>query len=359
MRPSLWLCLAGCAALACAGDSGPLEVEPPEAVPATASPVPSGPATRWVLVYAGSRKSFSPSYSVNQFRRLITHVDTLAQPQYWVFSGAIFLHLYAPSGRTFATWIGGVPATGADWSDYLDSLFVPRAALARLDSMLTLAQTAIGPPPLPFRVSIMIPYPAPSIGMLEFGGRAYDFATEAGRADAVAAYVSEAVRRFQAAGYKQLHFDGFYWLLECAPPSDLGVISRLSAHVHANGTRLLWIPYYGAENWNRWAQLGFDAAWLQPNYFFDPGLAPTRLDSAAALAEQGGLGMQVEFDGRIWVESVYHDRLQPYLATLALWPQLRAREVAVYEGAGALLRMGISKVPEERALYQTIGDALR
>jgi len=310
-------------------------------------------------VYAGSLLGAAPRYRTSQFKRLVTHVDSAGQSQYWAFSGAIFLHLYAPSGRVFTTWIGGVPANGPDWSEYLDSLLAPGAALSRLDSAVAIGGTALGALPEPFRVTVMIPYPDPSIGSLDFGGQVYDFGTAAGRGDAAAAYIREVVRRFQAAAFAQLKLDGFYWLREDAPASDVDLITRVAGEVHTAGLRFLWIPFYAAEGWKRWGTLGFDAAWLQPNYFFDPDLPESRLDSTAARAEQYGMGLEVEFDGRLWADSLYCDRLQPYITTLQQQQQLRAREIAVYEGAGALIRLSSRPEPANRAWYQALGDVLR
>lgn len=309
-------------------------------------------------MYAGTTLTSAPRYRTTQFKRLVTHVDSTGQSQYWAFSGAIFLHLYAPSGRVFTTWIGGVPANGTDWREYLDSLFVPGAVLSRLDSAVAIGSAALGALAEPFRVSIMIPYPDADIGSLEFAGQVYDVGTGAGRADAAAAYVSEVLRRFQAAGFAQLALDGFYWLREDAPASDVEVITRVAAGVHAAGLRFLWIPYYTAEGWKRWREFGFDAAWLQPNYFFNLDLPKSRVDSAAARALQNGMGLEVEFDGRLWADSMFCDRLQPYITTLRQQQQLRAREIAVYEGAGALMRLAVARDSGQRAWYQALGDVL-
>src|SRR2546428_3103461 len=269
MLGSRWVCLALGGTLACAGDApvDPLGdppfgrcADPTSALASMGTQVPApSPATGWLLVYAGSREGAKPAYRTRAFTRLVTHVDSASQPQYWVFTGAIFLHMYAPSGHVFTTWIGGVPATGADWSEYLDSLFVPGAALSRLDSSVALASATRGPPPQPFRIAIMVPYPDPSGGSLEFDGQVYDLASPAGRAGAATAYVHEVIRRFGAAGFTRLRLDGFYWLLEDAPASDVEVITRVAAEIHASALRFLWIPYYTARDWNRWHALGFDA----------------------------------------------------------------------------------------------------
>ena len=114
-----------------------------QAAPAVAlSPAPA----RWVLVYAGAHRSEFPAYTIPQFTRLLAHVDTAGRPTYWQCTDAIFLNLYAPSGRVFTTWIGGVPASGADWAEYTDSLVAPGGALSRLDSAVALASATLGPP---------------------------------------------------------------------------------------------------------------------------------------------------------------------------------------------------------------------
>jgi hypothetical protein len=315
--------------------------------------------TRWLLVYAGTIKGPSSRYRQSHFKRLITHVDSANTSQYWVFSGAIFLHLWAPSGRVFTTWIGGEPANGADWTQYLDSLFRPGAALSRLDSAVANAGAALGPLPGPFRISIMIPYPDPSIGTLDYLGHQYDLGTTTGRGDAAAAYIQDVVQRFQAAGFAHLQLDGLYWLLEEAPVSDVDLIKRVASDVHAAGLRFVWIPFYNATGWKHWKDLGFDAAWLQPNYFFDPSIPLSRLDTTATRAKDNGMGLEVEFDGRIWADPMFCDRLQPYLTTLQQQPALRTREVAVYDGAGGLVHLSFQTTPQDKARYQDVGEVLR
>jgi len=348
-----WVCTAFLVTVACVGDRNPTAVKPRAATPAL-----NEPGLRWVLAYAGAPSGLI--YRITQFQRLVTELDTTgSRPVSWMFGGAIFLNLYAASGRYFATWMGGVPADGGDWTEYLDSLFVPGGALSRLDSAVTLQSVPLGPRTAPFRVSIMIPYPDPAAGGVTFAGTTYDFGGTAGRTAAAAAYVGDVIRRFRSAGFRQLQLDGFYWLFEEAPVSDFDVIRQVAANVHTSGLRLLWIPFYAALNWDRWQDLGFDAAWLQPNYFFDPGLPTTRLDSAATRAENNGMGMEIEFDGRMFVDSQYTGRLAPYLSTLTVQAALRAREIAVYDGPGAILRLTWPRQPSEAVLYRRLAAVLR
>jgi hypothetical protein len=121
------------------------------------------------------------------------------------------------------------------------------------------------------------------------------------------------------------------------PTSDAAVVRRVAQAVHARGLRFLWIPYYDAEGWERWHALGFDEAWVQPNYFFNRDVPASRLDSAAARAVRRGMGLEIEFDGRLLATPGFGDRLGPYLEVLRRYPQLAARSLAVYDGGGALL----------------------
>ena len=326
---------------------------------ATLSPSPSPAPVRWVLVYAGTERGGKAVYPVSHFTRLITQVDSTGRPESWLCTGAIFLHLYAPSGRVFTTWIGGTPANGADWAEYLDSLFVPGGALSRLDSAVALAGATLGPLSERFPVSIMIPYPEPKATTLVFRRISYDLRTVRGRVGVAAAYVAAAQERFRTAQYQRLRFDGFYWLQETAPSSDIEVIGRVASEVHARGLRLLWIPYYDAQGWERWHELGFDEAWLQPNYFFDRDVPASRLDSAAARAIGRGMGLEIEFDGRLYATPGFGDRLEPYLDVLRRYPQLLSRSIVVYEGGGALWRLSRSRRLYDRVRYDWLGQTLR
>ena len=315
---------------------------------------------RWILAYAGAGRGHGFAvYTVDDFARLITGVDSSGRPQFWLSSGVIVLQLYAPSGRVFEPALGGEPAHGTDWTAYLDSLFADGGILRRLDSAVALATAALGPPHAPFQVSVMIPYLEARDTRFDFLGHSYEVGTAAGRQSATLAYVSEVERRFHVAAFPHLVLDGFYWLHELVPAADGAVVSAVARAVHERHLRLLWIPYYEAENWDRWRALGFDDAWLQPNYFFDRTIPATRLDSAVARAERVQMGIEVEFDWRLLDDPRFADRLGPYLAALALHPELRARSLAVYDGAGVLAKLSRAHAPPALERYRELCATLR
>ena len=221
------------------------------------------------------------------------------------------------------------------------------------------AEAALGPRAEPFHISLMIPYPDSRSGTLNFGTGRFDLGTTRGRVAAAAAWVAAASERFARAGFHRLRLDGFYWLQETAPSSDAALLPQVAQVVHGRGLRFLWIPYYDSENWTRWRALGFDEAWLQPNYFFNRQVPPTRLDSAVARAEAFAMGLEIEFDGRLYADPVFADRLEPYVAALAAHPELRARAVAIYEGGGALATLASSHRASDRLRYEQLVAALR
>jgi len=312
---------------------------------------PLGPE-RWLLVYTGSGETAGRRFTTGDLLGMITHVDPQGRPLYRVFTGVVLLQLSTPSRRSFLTWLAGDPARPEDWHHYLDSLFAPDGMLARLDSAATGARATLGPTE-PLRISIMIPYPASQVAAL--AGDAPAMSRDA----RVRTYVNDLVARFQAAQYSSLQLDGAYWLREEVPPEDIDLVKTTAALVRARGLRLFWIPYYRAQNWDNWRALGFDVAWLQPNYFFDPDLPVTRLDSAAALATETVMGLEIEFDGRAWSDPAFAGRLEAYLATLDHYPGIHAGPLALYEGGGALDILAQSHDPARRALYDSLDSALR
>ena len=68
-------------------------------------------------------------------------------------------------------------------------------------------------------------------------------------------------------------------------------------------------------------------------------------------ARAAGMGLEIEFDARLFSDERFSDRLEPYLTALENAPDLRNRSIAVYEGGGALFRLARSNVVWHRALY--------
>ena len=321
------------------------------------TPVHGAPSpSRWVLVYAGGPSR--PAYPVDDLVHLLAVVDSTDRPIGWLCDGVILTEFQAVSGRFYMPRPNVVPATGADWELYLDSVFAKQGPLYRIDKTVDSLDRALKTSGRRLAVAITIPYPNPLADTIHFLGVSYDQKSDLGRVASVSAYMREAVRRFRALSLRNLDLKAFYWVYEGIPDVDREVVSKTSEVVHDLGFLFLWIPSWRAHNALNWKALGFDDAWLQPNYFFHPDIPLNRMDSAATMSVAAGMGIELELDRRMFGDSLFANRLGPYLELFERHPDLRSRSIAIYEGAGALIRLARSRDAEHRAVYERLVKAM-
>jgi hypothetical protein len=313
------------------------------------------PSERWVLVYTGGPDR--PAYTVDDLVHLTAIVDTAGNPVGPLCDGAILLEFHAVSGRYYMPFSNGKPSLGSDWTLYLDSLTAPAGPLTRLDAAAA-REIAAKSTNRPISIAVMVPYPDPRTDTLIYDGRRYDVKHDSGRVAVVEAYLRDVVRRVESRQSSNLSLSGFYWLNEAITSPDTTLVSQVAEAVHRLGLRFLWIPYYGAAGAAHWRSFGFDDAWLQPNYFFHPEVSVARLDSAVNRARAADMGLELEFDRRMFADSQFANRLTPYLDTFEKAPDLRSRSIAIYEGAGALIRLARSSDKAHRALYSRLVTVL-
>ena len=70
------------------------------------------------------------------------------------------------------------------------------------------------------------------------------------------------------------------------------------------------------------------------------------------------MGLEVEFDGRLFDDPEFTDRLEPYLSTLGSNPELRNRSIAIYDGEGALVSLSRSRTSPFPVLYHDLWTTL-
>jgi hypothetical protein len=308
--------------------------------------------SRWVLVYSGG--SNRSQYSINNLLDLIAIIDTSGRAVGPLCDGVILTEFRAVSGRYYMPWPNGQPSEGVDWEVYLDSLTAPTGILTRLDAAAgTLGRAA------KVSVTVMVPYPDATRRSFSFSGREYDLSDNLQRGEVLEAYLREVVDRVTSRELSHLSFYGFYWLNESIEPFDSSLVTRATGTARSMGYRFLWIPAYGAAGAAKWRAFGFNEAWQQPNYFFHPDITRARLDSAVRRARAADMGLEVEFDRRLFSDSLFHDRLGPYLDALETAPDLRNRSISIYEGAGALMQLSRSADARYRALYNRLVTLLR
>ena len=153
--------------------------------------------------------------------------------------------------------------------------------------------------------------------------------------------------------FRHVRLTAIYWLDEAVWGGDEPSVAIAAAH--ARGLAAFWIPYYDAGGWDRWRELGFDAAWQQPNYFFGSTLPRARLDSAVARARAAGMGLELELDRRVVVDSGARRRLRESITAIRA---SNVRDLVVYDGAGMLHELFTSEDAELRRVGREVAELL-
>ncbi|WP_332091916.1 DUF4855 domain-containing protein [Paenibacillus sp. GYB003] len=171
------------------------------------------------------------------------------------------------------------------------------------------------------------------------------------RIKAVHWWLDQVRQRWQAANYSNLELVGMYWLEEQIGTSDTGpdLIKAVSGQVHDRNLKLFWIPHSLAYKSFMWKDVGFDAAALQPNYFFG-GMDSDRLEDAANLAKQYGMSNEVEFDDRMLTDGVFRERYIEYLNSGVETGLMQKGFRAYYQGNNAVYSLAVSKDPGLRLI---------
>jgi hypothetical protein len=306
-----------------------------------------------VLVYRGGEPR-----RAEELLPLVAYLDRYGQPRAWFFDA----FLLSPTGglAAGADWFRS--SNQAHWQAWLEAVFGSGGLVEELARAVAQVAARLGPPPRPREVIIAIPYPRlgePAFGDLDGDGRLDDLGSDTARREAVRWLVEETVRRWGQAQPPQLHLWGMYWYNEGIEPQDYDLVRAACNLVHARGLKMHWIPWFGAPGWDKWRQLGIDVAVLQPNYAFMPALRgahlpeETRLEEAARLAREAGMG--VEMETRYALETAAYDRacLRLYL-NHAVTDGYAAAVRAHFHSMDQYQRLAKSRLPEARQLYDDL-----
>ncbi len=188
-----------------------------------------------------------------------------------MFDTVLLLALGTRGGRNFQSPVnGGVNAV--DWNWYMDKTFNPGGDVDALNQAAQQASQELNDPNYKVKLIVMFPgFEAVSskFGSLD-GKRDLDLSKEEDREYALDWWLDEAIERFESADYQYIDFWGFYWLSEGAydAKSEQHIMS-FNDEVHSRGYKTYWIPYWVSAGYNKWKDLGFDGATMQPNHFFN------------------------------------------------------------------------------------------
>ncbi|MDR9855727.1 DUF4855 domain-containing protein [Paenibacillus sp. VCA1] len=336
-----------------ANNSAKIPVDEPAYAGAT------GGISNLALLYNGWYDHGEGDWTKEKIIPYISYVDTNGQPKDWLYDGVLYLGLY---GDHWSGNYGTGTATLADWKWYLDKTFAPEGDLKQLDEATKETAAKLGDPKHKTKVVLMIPHPGETLS--DFGDVDGDGISEnmvsaevgkeaalANREKAVKWYMNELRQRWSSAGYSHLELTGMYWLAESVgDEDDRSLVQYASQLVHKEKKRFYWIPYfYGNQNYAG-KQLGFDVASLQPNYFFDE-MPADRIETAATLAKQYHMGMEMEFDERMNTDPTFRQKYIEYLNGGIDYGYMKNAFKAYYQGNTALFDSAKSQDPAVRELY--------
>lgn len=330
---------------------------------ASAQPAPRGylqtDIRDLVLIYQGGAHRMD--YTVDQLRPYVVHENRFGRRD-WLFDGFLFLEFTSGKEVSFLKQNGTVPSKKEDWVWLADRHFAAGKGISALDECIAQEQAKLGAPP--FRHKVVIAIPEPPFGQKDWGelnGRKLDFSNEEDRVAACKWYVDLLSDHFRQMDYKHLELSGFYWLSEKALESR-PVTQALGEYIHRQNRLFYWIPYYTAQGYSEWNEMGFDVAYLQPTYFWDnPRIKADRVDRACELARTHHMGLEMEFDMSASVKSKkqLRDRGLQYLSSFRKNGVYRSAAIAYYEGGGGVYHFSKATEPEDRVFIDTLAGFIQ
>ncbi len=309
------------------------------------------------LVYYGSRLR-SIAWDKDWARTHVAYTDSTGRTQY-LFDTFLLLELHTGTGRFFEPAFrpthprNEIGTTKEDWIRILDTmLMVP---VRNIDRALDDVAREIGRPK--YRRQVVMFIPVPTEGQTNWGeidGRALDFNSVEDRIAACRWFIDLVRERFKEERFKHLSLAGYYWLAE-DKNSGLTMLPTLTDYVRSLGMKTIWIPYFNAPGAAEWREMGFDAAYYQPNYAFPRRVVyRERLYQAVEFAKKHGMFMELEYDMHAVKASnpdpLCDDRLMDYMAVFTE-TGMADGPIAYYQDEGALYEMKNSPNADDVALY--------
>lgn len=341
-------------------------------------------------------------WTPERFASHVTYVDT-AGTEHWLYGAFLFLEAKdVTHGRNFAVEPAGESARKDGWEDLLDRWVGPEGSVKALDDAVAAAAERLGAPSRKRQVVLMMPDPIRFATFADKGsatdywgeaaGRRLDFARTDDQLSAWRWFIDTARGRMSSLQLRYTELAGFYILSEeLHLPDGLTdaervnwqhknweiLIPGIAEYLHSLHEGLYWVPYHMAPGYRKWKELGFDQAWMQPNYYWDlhaPGRHPFE-DTFRAMQEYG-LGMEIEFEWSMVSEVMrevgagpdgagrmvftpddvpaLQDRLREYMHRFKAQGFYGKAPLAVYSGSDAMHQLATSKDPADRPVYDEL-----
>ncbi len=250
---------------------------------------------------------YAPSQSLadntaDELLPYIAYLDADGRIQDTMFDAVAFVPCHGdyPSGGRLVKTNGRPGAVMSDWLLYLDNTFAEGLNLDALDKTVARANEALGRD-TPCKVFLTMPYPLTQdkpFGDIDGDGEDEYTRTNDERLAVLAWYEAEYAKRFAEAGYENLTLVGFYWYREEVNSADSEDEERFTQQATAllreKGHKVLFDPFFTSAGFERWSELGFDGAVMQPNLIFNDYFETEMLEEFTEIIRKYGLGVEIE-----------------------------------------------------------------
>jgi len=316
---------------------------------------PLSGARDMVLIYAGG--THRGEWNKEKFAPYVSMTDETGKP-HWLFDGFLFLEIKNGEGRGFASYYEKQGARKQEWTKLLNDYLTPGKIICALNDCIGDAKKINSKKFTRKKIVIGLPEPIPNQkDWGEIDGTVIDFSNAEHRLSACRWFIDTAIEKFKQANLKNLELVGFYWIAEEATNSRK-LANNVSDYIKSKKMTFNWIPYYQSEGYTDWKSLGFDIAYLQPNYFFNEKIPFERLDNACKVAEENGMSIEMEFDDRALNTGKFAYRLTDYMNAFEKHGVFNNLPIAYYQGNLAFYNMFHSNDSSDKQLYMKLAKRI-
>ena len=328
------------------------------------------------LLYGGNVQRNPSDWTKERLASHVTYTDPEGN-ETWLFDAFLALEIWDKGTdgnrvRSLGTGYGNKSGDRVSWQHFLDWWFTPGNGFDALDQAVEDAKKRIGRPATKRKVVISVPDPiiyedykdtlSSTVYWGELDGKQLDFSKGEDRLAAVHWFIDQAIRRWKAAGYRNIVLEGFYcftedivtpgngWSYELKKSDQL--YPAISDYVHSLGYTMSWIPYNHAGGYNKWQDFHLDYVMMQPNYLWHPEYS---MDTYKESVRKNGLSMELELDGSVMRGSSGSDsareRFYRYMEICRELDLYGKRELSYYLGGNSLNDLKNSSDPVDQQLY--------
>lgn len=244
------------------------------------------------------------AHSVEDLLPYVGYYDRNSELKDYFFDSYLFLPCvsFGPSGGSMVGSFAE-PSNLLDWTSYVNDTFKDGYNVDALNTAFGQVKKELGDTSdRKAGVFFTILYPVNT--QEDFGninGKNLDFTNVEDRKTAIKWIIDEQIALYTEGNYENLDMVGFYWFEEYLykydyTEEDIELFNFTADYLHSLGLKFIWIPWYMAYGADRWEELGFDVACMQPNLFWMSDPDYERVEASIEFSEKHGLCMEMEVD---------------------------------------------------------------